>query len=543
VNLHAGFLLGPVLLAAATGGVAGQVLLEGGARPESRARLARMGAGLALGLFATLANPGLASPHLLYFAAGGATPGLGGVSDEWSPVQLLALPVANLPPSPLSWFVVWCVLLAAFWVVCRALVAWRRDGLAAAEGRAALDPARIALALASVLGMLMAVRFLWLGFFALLPLAAAPFGGERLGRWRMPAAALGSCALAPAFFFLGGWPMISRAVDSAHYSEPYRAAKWNAHAVWWLSDAGLEGNLFNTYSYGNFLGYWLSPDVRVYLNGSLNVPKQTMADYGALLRRAPGGEDASFADTLDRHKVDLFLGTGVARIPDANRAAEYTTTHLENVEGWVLVFRNLRNAVYLRDDERNRENLARVEAYYAAEKIRFDASEGFDPIVAIESSPGWAHRHGLLPADFRTAQATLRRREPESQRLGLARLASIYAALGAYDRAISFDRRHLEIERNLTAARRLVWCLLHAHRFDEAVEAAALLREVASARDGLSVGLANAAERLAVETDPVVVGGTIAGLPLLTYSQTSQLLGFFQEAEARPSRDGGGPGE
>jgi hypothetical protein len=537
VNLHAGFLLGPLMLAAATGGVAGQLLLERGARRETRARLLRMGAGLALGLLATLANPGLARPHLLYFAAGGASPELGGVRDEWSPAQLFALPVANLPPSLLSWFVLWCVVLALFWVVGRALDAWRREGSAAAERDASLDPAGIALALVSLAGMLVAVRFLWLGLFVLLPLVAAWRGAERLGSWRMPALAFCACALAPGFFFLGDWPMISRAVELARYSEPYRAAKWNAHAVWWLSDVGLEGNLFNTYSYGNFLGYWLSPDVRVYLNGSLNVPKQTMADYGALLRRAPAGEDVSFLDSLDRQNVDLFLGTGLARIPDANRATEYTTTHLENADGWVLVFRNLRNAVYLRDTERNRENLARVEAYYEVRKIHFDVAQGFDPIAAIESSPGWAHRHGLLAGDLRTAQATLRSQAPERRRIGLARLASIYAALGAYDRAVLFDRQQLEIADNVQAARRLVWSLLHARRFDEAVEAAEVLREVAAPADGLSRGLADAAERIALETDPTVVDGTIAGLPLLTPSQTSNLMGFFREPAARPSRD------
>ncbi len=67
------------------------------------------------------------------------------------------------------------------------------------------------------------------------------------------------------------------------------------------------------------------------------------------------------------------------------------------------MFRNIRNAIYLRDNERNREYLARIAAYYTEQGISFDPSQGFDPVAAAESAPIWAQHFGVVPRDYRTA--------------------------------------------------------------------------------------------------------------------------------------------
>ena len=86
--------------------------------------------------------------------------------------------------------------------------------------------------------------------------------------------AVTSWLLIPGFLWLGDWPMIARSIpkSSSGYAVPYHAGKYQAHGVWFLADAELEGNLFNEYYMGSFLGYWLSPRLRAFVNGSLNVP-------------------------------------------------------------------------------------------------------------------------------------------------------------------------------------------------------------------------------------------------------------------------------
>ena len=71
-----------------------------------------------------------------------------------------------------------------------------------------------------------------------------------------------------------------------------------------FEDAGVEGRLFNSYFMGNFLGYWLSPELRAFVNGSLNLPPQTMRDGRALMARTGRGEEMSFTELLDHHSID-----------------------------------------------------------------------------------------------------------------------------------------------------------------------------------------------------------------------------------------------
>src|SRR5262249_21832549 len=74
------------------------------AGPPRRGAAARgLGAaGIAAGL-GSLATPIGLRAHALYFAAGSTTPDLAMIVDEWAPLRLFALPLANRPPSLASW--------------------------------------------------------------------------------------------------------------------------------------------------------------------------------------------------------------------------------------------------------------------------------------------------------------------------------------------------------------------------------------------------------------------------------------------------------
>jgi len=416
-NLHGGFLLGPVLLAAALG----SLLLAAGLRSPQRrhgdrARATRLALALGLGLLATLANPNGLDQHLAYFAAGAETPALTRVADEWARLDPFRLPVANLPPSPLAWGLVWGLLAATPAAAVWAALRWRRR--AGSDAKSEVDPALVAVAGASLVALLVAVRFLWLGIFPLLLLASgcrsalgvrgAP---RRTAPWVAAAAAL---LLVPGFFRLGDWPMISRGLPLSWsgYAQPYSATKYFTHAVWLLEDAGLEGNLFNEYFMGGFLGFWLAPELRCFINGTLNVTKQTM-DANRPIRERRGSEAGEdFLELLDRQRVDLFLGIRLPQVRNPNRPWFYTTGHLERVPGWIPVFRNLRSAVYLRANARNHANLERLADYYAREEVPFDPRLGFDPARVIREAPTWAVEHGLVPIRFEQLATASHRMDP-----------------------------------------------------------------------------------------------------------------------------------
>jgi len=534
-NLHAGFLLGPLLLSAALTGLVAASLLWPGRWPLDRARAVRLASALGATLIGSLLNPAGIQPHLLFFAAGGATPELGIVVDEWAPVALWRLPVPNLPPSLLNWGVVWALLIAT--PCALAAAARRRPAVPTRTEPVGPDPALAGVALASLVALLTAVRFLWLGIFPLLLVGQClraldgPSARRRGLAWLVGIAAV---LLVPGFLRLGDWPMISRGVRMSRYAQPYPSAKFYAHAVWFLRDSGLEGNLFNDYGNGNFLGYWLAPRLRAFVNGSLNVPKDVIAAHRIIVSRGWESDEA-FPDLLDRYGIDVFFGTGDPIASHPNRQRFSTTTYLEHTPGWTLVFRNLRSAVYLRADVRNRRNLERVVEYYAREGVPFDVAQGFETARVIREAPSWAVDHGLVPVHFANLEQATRSSDPARRRAAREQLAMIAAALGLYGRAEAIDRglvgRGAEPQ-SLYAARRLVWSLLHQGRPEEARAAAERLETVAAPADALSWTLIDAAKRHGTlsEADATAL---VAALPLFDGPELRPILAGYREPDAR----------
>jgi len=513
--------------------------LRRGTRAENLTRARRLAAALGFGLLASLANPSGARPHALYLIAGSETPALELVADEWAPLDLFQLPAANLPPSALTWGAVW---VALFVTPCAVVLHARRPRTRVPSARGgALDPALVAVAAASLLAALSAVRLVWLTVFPLVVVARAGRSLDSLGRPERAAcawaAALATLLLVPGFVRLGDWPMISQGIHPAWYRRPYPAVKYHADAVWFLRDAQLEGALWNDYESGNFLGYWLAPRMRAFVNGSLNVPPDVMNARLAIVNRRGSGAGEGFAQLLDRHRVDVFFGTGLPVVPRPGRPVPSTTTHLENTPGWVPVFRNLRSAVYLRRGERNRANLGRVAGYYAREAVPFDPERGFDVERVLREAPRWAVDHGLVPADFQRLEGAARSSDPERRRVAQERLAAVLATLGLYERATEIDRSLLRADpRSVSAARRIVWSLLHLGRVGEGLEAAERLSAVAAADDGLSRMLVDAA-RWQAALSREEAAALVALLPLFTRPQLQGLLAGVREPDARPRKD------
>jgi hypothetical protein len=534
-NLHAGFLLGPILIAAAAGGVALSSLLQPDSqRPELRARALRLAAASGLALLATFVNPAGSGAHVAYQRAGGEVSALARVVDEWARFDPFALPVAGLPPTPLAWILVWGLILATPLVTISRV----RRGRSAGVDAVSADAALIGLAGASLVAMLLAVRFLWLGLFPLLLVAREAVDAGLLRtqprQWLAAAACL---ALLPGFVRLGDWPFLSQGLTGLgpRYREPYAAVKYYAEAAWFLRDAELTGNLYNAYFTGGFLGYWLAPQLRSFVNGSLNVPGEVMRAYGTIQQRASGEGGGDALELLDRYGVDLFVGVGLPSAQHPNRPWRYTTSHLERAENWMLVFRSLRSAVYLRRGERNRENLERISDYYAAQGVPFDPVRGLDVEQVLREAPGWGLRHGLVPRDF----ARLTRGGGLGAMRARDRLAGLYAALGLYERAAELDLRALALDPSRARVRRrLAWSLL---RLDRTAEAAAQGRRLLeSARlDPLSRHVAEAAVEYAPMDDDDRRAEFAALLPVFARGEALALASGLVPPEARVDRHRG----
>jgi hypothetical protein len=267
------------------------------------------------------------------------------------------------------------------------------------------------------------------------------------------------------------------------------------------------------------------------VNGSLNVPPEVVADGGAIRARA-GRSGETFAEILDRHGIDVFFAIGAPIIPRANHPARYTTAHLENTPGWRTVFRNANSAVYLRANDRNRANLARVAAYYERERIPFDAQRGFDAAAVIRASPQWAAAHGILPADWRELDAAARARDPAAR----ARIATVYALLGLYEQAAAIDHEILaEAPGSLRVARRLTWSLLHLGGPDELRAAADQLAALSPAPGSLAYAIVEAARMLPAQ-DAEAARALVATLPMFTEIEAQRALATFTAPPARASQ-------
>jgi tetratricopeptide (TPR) repeat protein len=457
-------------------------------------------AALLLGACAALLNPKGLGQYLSIFSSS-ASSALWKIGDEWSPFNPLAWTRDPGGLSFLTWLTADAVLLAFVFAAGAGL--WRfvrRPSPSALDG---IDMVLLGLSAASVLANLIAFRFLWLLLFPLLfvlrGLRVALEGRGRLASQVSGALAAASLALALAFPGPGGFRDIAGDLPSGtsdYLSNHYDPYTFHVDGVRFLRDSGLKGNLFNTYWMGGFLDYRLAPRLRTFIDGRMRFPDEVLDDYFSINFLRGARADESFLDVLERRQVDVFFGVGYPTPLPLNRRRVYTTGHLEGARDWLLVSRSLHHAIYLRRGERNRENLARVAAYYAREGIAFDAERGFDVGEVIRTHPDWAEGHGMLPRDYAELYAARRSPDPQARFRALDGLGLIHALLGDYAQQVAFDRRAAALRPDSYAPRRrLVNGLLRLGRLQEALVAARKLSQLdpTEPRNALILRVARAA--------------------------------------------------
>ena len=547
-NIHAAFVLGPILIGAALVGMLCEALLsQGQRRQQAWIRVGHLALLCGVATLGACFNPEGPGQFLLYLSAGDGTAELSNVGDEWAAFPFRGWPGGNVPPAPFAWLLAILIFLWTTPIIvmyaARRISRARTHGGDPSESSASpsIDPALVALSAASLVAMASAVRFLWLGIFPLLLLAVVARraterreSGVRAGHWIAV-----TCAglLAGGFYLAGPWKIVGQFTGAGwrSYARAYQPQRYFGHAIWFMHDAAVEGRAFNPYYLGNFLAYWTTPAIRVFVNGSLAMSDEVVEDSRQIIAHRPEREGESVTDALDRYSVDLFLGVGLPDTPRSRRPWHYSTSHLEGDPAWIPIYRNLYSAVYLRRDARNRENLSRVEAYYRRRGVPFDPDRGFDPELVIRGAPAWALQQGVVPLAFRRLASAIRDDDPLRRGRALELLASTYLALGLYDRALELEGGQAGFDRDLRALRRRVWALLRTNQWHEASALARRLEGVAAKNDRLSLGIVDTALG-AADLPGEETRARIARLPLFEPGQASMLIASVALPEVRPVR-------
>jgi hypothetical protein len=493
-NAHSLFAVGLLLLVAALVGCALRAGLTRGVMPGGTLAVAnagserplarRLGAALGLDMLATLANPRGIEQHLTFLASS-RDAGIWRLGDEWSHFDPFAWSSYGAALSFPAWLLM-DVLFALFaFAALLGLVRFVRRR--SAPSLEAFDPLHLALGAASVTAILVSIRFLWMAVFPLIyllraqrpALAARPDTG-RTAAWAFAAA---GAALAVSFSFVkaGGFRQVATQAPrsfSAYLAQAYDADKFYVEGMRFLRETGVQGNLFNKYAMGGFIGYWLAPHLRTFIDGRYPTA-ELLSEYFRINRQQQVRPGESSLEALERRQVDLFFGVGWPRAGSTQETRLYTAANLERAPGWILVSRSRRHAIYLRANERNRENLRRISEYYAREGVPFDPERGLDVAALIAGRPDWAVAHDMIPPHHARLEAQRNSADPELRYHALAAFGKAYARVGAYEEQIAMDRDAIVLRPSAKPPRRrLVYGLLRLDRPAEALEAAEALERL-----------------------------------------------------------------
>jgi len=527
-NTHSLFTLGPALGIAALGAAGLDALLPGSSqadRAAARQRVARLAVALAVVLLVTLLNPRGVSQHLTFFTSSNEA-AIWSIIDEWQHFDPLRWKQLGPALSPLAGLITNLTLAAMSAVALHTL--WRcmrclrgGDEVARAARPSAGELRLLALGLAGIVAALVSIRFAWMEIFAWIHLADRARGSRALSE--RPAllgwsAALCALALAAAFPGPGLYSEFAEELpdDVAGYlREPFTREDFFTPGVDFLEAAGLEGNLFNRYTMGGYLGHRLAPRIRTFVDGRTeHYPSEVLFDYFKINTQRRNDRGESALEALDRYGVDIYFGVGRPGLG----VQVYTTPRLEAEPDWIQIFRSHDHSISLRRGERNRANLKRVADYYAERGVPFSREHGFDPIEALESAPLWATSAGVVPAGYVEMRSLASGGDPRERRAARQWLAMLYFLLGGYEAQIDLDRELIaEHPRGVFERWRIVHGLLRSGRTSEALNAAeSLVAFDASPRSRAALAIARAIDEHQLPSDGRPLSSILYNAPLHT---------------------------
>lgn len=441
----------------------------------------RVGAAVGLGLLAALANPRGIGQHLTFFSST-RNSAIWMVKDEWTPFDPFSVPGEGAAGiDPLAWLTMDALLVLLLLAAGAGGIAFLRRP--AADRLRAADPVLGALAFASVVAILVSLRFLWMSFFILLFLL-------RAGRWGLAshptAARRVEWATAGAVFLLTvgfvrmdtweGAAFEIRREPGGYFGTPYLAHRYCDSGIRMLEEAGLRGNLFNPYHLGGYVGYRLAPRIRTFIDGRTeHYPDQVMRDYLKIVGGALRSDPRAVFRLLDAREVDIFFGVG---LPEGYYGDLYTVELLAGHPDWILVYRSVDHAIYLRKNLRNTENLWRVAEYYRERGVPFDSRTGLRPREVIRDAPSWAIDQGMISPSFPERAARRASDDPEERYRALDAIGNVYWLLGERRAQIEADQAALALRPDeREPRRRLANTFVRMRRFRDAERLARELYE------------------------------------------------------------------
>lgn len=461
VNVHSLFAVGLALLCAALLGLWFQGRLAHEMAPMTLAPTRAWARGvlitIGLGLLVTLVNPRGLGQHLTFFTSSSRS-AIWAIDDEWFPFS----PFWPLPPhnsmslAPLTWLTTDLLMLAFFAAAAVSYRALRSERSERTLSRMA--PPLFFMAGASLGAMFISIRFLWLSVFPLLYILRALRGALEEQPQREPLVT--GCLSAFALLWLILFPSTSYWTKTAsdtplhparYLALPYSKLRHQDSGVTFLKESGVSGRIYNPYGLGGYMGYWLAPQIRTFIDGRTeHYAAEVMEDFQRVEARvtSPG---ETFEQVLERRGVDLFFGVGGAAF---HYDVSDTLLHVYGRPGWLLIYRSLEHAIYLRDNPKNAENLRRVAAYYQARGVPFDPRRGLDmdALVATASAWPWATKNRLLPGNFAVIRGAAEAKEPVDPAVryrALDALAEHYRLIGAYRSQLAADQAALALRPDL----------------------------------------------------------------------------------------------
>ncbi|MFT7621084.1 MAG: hypothetical protein ACI9WU_000245 [Myxococcota bacterium] len=429
-NMHSLFAIGLALIGVAMVGRAfhGGLAIEAGDEETAKARLATaklLGIVLAITLVVTLLNPRGIWQHLTFFTSSAKT-AVWAVGDEWKGFWPFAFgPPDNAVVLPFLTWVVADLLLFAF--VVAASLGYRRvkaeaETSTATDAIAAFSPTLLLLGIVCIGAFIVSFRFLWLGIFPLLFALRirresggdSPRVSGRLAPWVAAALTAGLLVAYPSGH--GSWTvyMSDTSTNAGEYlSTPVNRARYADEGTRFLVESGIEGNAFNNYTLGAYLGHHAAPKVRTFIDGRAeHYPPEVMIDYDVISAAGVRKDGRIFMDILDDRDVEIFFGVGG---PGYGYHASDTVHLLEGVPWWTLVFRSAGHGVWLKRGPRWKANMQRAAAWYTERGLPFDPAAGLSPGAVIKVDPTFAAAQRMVPADFASQLDTARTGSPDQR--------------------------------------------------------------------------------------------------------------------------------
>ncbi|MDJ0851492.1 MAG: hypothetical protein QNK04_24210 [Myxococcota bacterium] len=519
VNLHSLFAIGLALLVASLLGIALRALLARGlardapglagtgpdpARRSERRLALALSTLLVLCALVTLANPRGWEAHALFFVES-ASGDIWHLEDDFLPWNPLWPAAERRALTPLCWLLADALLLAFVVTAGLALARLLRERSAAALRD--LDAVHLGLAAASLVAMVVAVRFHWMSFFPLLYVLRA-LARHGAAAPAFAAGAARACAVASvplALVFPSGIHLDSYAREVAVEVDGYRSAyldqRYCGHGMRFLREAGIEGRLFHPFNLGGFLGYWLAPQLRTFIDGRMDhYPSEVLDDYLKIRRASQEGAPRVLRKLLDKWEIDVFFGTS---FPEIRYSDRFWIAHLRRMPGWVPIFVSQTHSIYLRRTPRNQRNFTLAKAYYLQRRIPFDAERGVDVEALLRRRPAWALKQGVVPPYYEGLLGERESNDEGRRAAVLAELGRIYWQIGAFESQAEVDRELLLLEpASKEARRRLADAWLHLGRPAEALALARELHDEDPGYEDIAVILAIARQRAASGAAP-----------------------------------------